>query len=228
MAHYNAVLFDLDNTLFDYDTASATAFRQTLETEGIHGDFDAIYADYHRINMELWEKLEARELDLKTLQVLRFKLLGDRYDWQTMDWAKISARYLKHLGREAVLYPDTRMILDALTENYILGVLTNGIETVQRERMLRSGLGDRFKSFVISSAYGITKPDPRIFRIALDTMSVSAGETLYVGDSVTSDMAGAANAGIDFCWFNPGRQPAPSDGCYRYQIAQLKELLDIL
>ena len=215
MRRYSAILFDLDNTLFDYDTASANALGNALTSEGLTGDFSAIYSDYHSINMALWEQLEADEIDLDTLQIRRFEQLGELYHWRGINWAGMSDRYLDYLSREAVLYADTRSTLATLFQEYRLGVLTNGIEPVQRERMARSGLETYFSAFVISSVHGIAKPDPRIFRIALETMDVPARETLYVGDSVSSDMAGAAAAGIDFCWINPHRQSPPSGAFFR-------------
>jgi len=228
MKRYRAVLFDLDNTLFDYDTAACNALRTTLLGTGISDDFKAAYADYHAINMRLWEELEAGETDLETLKVRRFQALGRHRGWPELDWAALGADYLRNLSEEAVLYPDTVPVLRTLAPHYILGILTNGIADVQITRMARSGLRHLFASFIISSQYGTAKPDPEIFTIAFNDMNVSVSDTLYVGDSVTSDMQGAINAGVDFCWLTSGDTRHGIPGGYRYRIGQLTALIDIL
>jgi FMN phosphatase YigB (HAD superfamily) len=81
---------------------------------------------------------------------------------------------------------------------------------------------------VISEEVGIAKPDPRIFAPALRAVGVEAGDVLYVGDSVTSDMAAARNAGMDFCWLNPDGAPVPAGQAARFIIADIRELPGLL
>ncbi|MDD8012988.1 MAG: HAD-IA family hydrolase, partial [Acidobacteriota bacterium] len=84
-----------------------------------------------------------------------------------------------------------------------------------------------FRSIVISEEVGIAKPDPCIFRPALEKLGVKAGDVLYAGDSVTSDMAAARNAGIDFCWLNPGDAPVPAGFAPLFIIRSIKEFPDL-
>ncbi|MBN1295719.1 YjjG family noncanonical pyrimidine nucleotidase [bacterium] len=232
---YRAILFDLDNTLFDYDSSAQAALIGALEEIGRVADGDDrsalradIYADYHHINAELWKQLENGELDLNELRIHRFQRLFDHRGWSDTDWETFSRRYLDRLASDVRMLPGACRVLTALHHRYTLGVLTNGIAGVQRERIRLSGLAGCFTAVVISGEYGFAKPDPRIFSIALDHLHSPRSQTLFVGDSVTSDMAGADRAGIDFCWFNPENTPHPGMYTTRYCIRRLDDLLDIL
>ena len=108
----------------------------------------------------------------------------------------------------------------ALAEKFPLALVTNGIASVQNKRFAASPITPYFKAIVISEEVGIAKPDPRIFEPALQKIGVAAADVLYVGDSVSSDMAAARNAGMDFCWLNPGGAPVPDGHSPAYVIAQ--------
>jgi len=99
---------------------------------------------------------------------------------------------------------------------------------VQRRRFAASPITKFFSSIVISEEVGVAKPDPAIFNNALSELSVDADRVLMIGDSTTSDMAAAGNAGMDFCWYNPGGKEAPEGHAYSYAIENLAELCDIL
>ncbi len=102
--------------------------------------------------------------------------------------------------------------------------ITNGIASVQRRRFAASPITRFFKSVVISEEIGIAKPDPRIFEPALREVGVAATDVLFVGDSVTSDMAAARNAGMDFIWLNPSGGPVPDGFAPVCVIRDIREL----
>jgi HAD superfamily hydrolase (TIGR01549 family) len=95
-------------------------------------------------------------------------------------------------------------VLRALGERYRLGVVTNGIDCVQRSRLAASGLAPLFETVVTSQGCGFAKPDPRILHVALDALSVSARHAVYVGDDPAVDGAAARAAGVPFVWMNRG------------------------
>jgi len=110
----------------------------------------------------------------------------------------------------------------ALGRSYRLGVVTNGIDRVQRSRLAVAGLAPFFEVVVTSAGSGYTKPDPRILHVALDEMGVSPRHALYVGDDPAIDGAAARAAGVGFCWMDPGRRrggPRP-----RFRVRSLREL----
>jgi HAD superfamily hydrolase (TIGR01509 family) len=137
---------------------------------------------------------------------------------------RISVFYLEALSGQPQLFPGALATVRALAKAYPLALITNGIASVQRRRFGASPITRYFQAVVISEEVGIAKPDPRIFAPALRTIGVEARDVLYVGDSVTSDMAAARNAGMDFCWLNPAGAPIPAGHAAKHVIAGITEL----
>jgi len=117
-------------------------------------------------------------------------------------------------------------VLRRLRARYALGVVTNGIDRVQRSRLAVSGLASLFDTVVTSQGCGFAKPDPRILHAALDAMRVTPRHALYVGDDPATDGAAASAAGVTFVWMDRGlpvrgRRP-------RRRVRSLRELEDLL
>jgi HAD superfamily hydrolase (TIGR01509 family) len=117
-------------------------------------------------------------------------------------------------------------VLQRLRREFRLGVVTNGIDRVQRSRLRVSGIAPFFEVVVTSQGCGFAKPDPRILRVALEAMGVAPRSALYVGDDVATDGSAAAAAGVPFCWLDDGsslngRRP-------RRRIQHLRELEGLL
>ncbi len=221
---YRAIFFDADDTLFDYPKAERAAVRACIREFRIPLGLGKFIASYRRHNKEVWQAFERGETDQATLRVERFRLLAAEYGFADLPVEKLSVFYLDALADQPHLYPGALAAIRALAGTYPLAMITNGIALVQRKRFGASPITKYFRAVVISEEVGIAKPDPRIFAPALQAIGVEAGDVLYVGDSVTSDMAAARNAGMDFCWLNPGRVPVPAGHAPRYVIADIKEL----
>ncbi len=225
MKRYRGFLFDADNTLFDYDRAEREALTETLR-EALPGVFlETALAAYHEINAAFWRRFEQGEIGLAALKPGRFRALFDSLG-AGGDETLISTRYLERLSMRAYFLPHAREVVEELSRSASLGLVTNGIGMVQRGRLERSGIGDRFRAIIISEELGMQKPDPRFFRAAIAAMSIPAEELLCVGDNPGSDVAGARAAGIDACWFSPdGRSwPGPGDPPSMV-ISDLRELV---
>jgi 2-haloacid dehalogenase len=108
-------------------------------------------------------------------------------------------------------------------------IITNGLADVQRPRFARSAIGDCFADLVISEEVGAAKPHNRIFDIAFEKMQFpKQDEVLIIGDSLSSDIEGGNNYGIDTCWFNPQREPGNEEVEPTYEITALGELLGLV
>ncbi len=225
---YSALLFDLDGTLLDYEASSFRAFRETFEALDIHTPMKRFYDEYHAINLKYWQRFENKEISSERLRVDRFRDLIDTSDIIQADPAKISEDYLSSLSCQVDYLPESCEILRRLAGKWKIGILTNGISHVQRGRLARCAFKDLLSAVVISDEHGIAKPDPAVFEIALAELNCGRSEVLFVGDSINSDMAGAANAGIDFCWYNPGDTDLPQHFSPKYIIKSLSELLSLL
>jgi YjjG family noncanonical pyrimidine nucleotidase len=223
-AAYKAVFFDADDTLFDYPRAERTAVGACLREFRLRIEPQKFIDSYRRHNLAVWQAFERGETDQAALRVERFRRVAAEFGISDLPVERVSAFYLDALSGQPHLFPGALTTVRALAKTYPLALVTNGIAAVQRRRFAASPITRHFRSVVISEEVGIAKPDPRIFAPALQKIGVEAGDVLYVGDSVTSDMAAARNAGMDFCWLNPTGAPVPAGRAARFIIADITEL----
>ena len=222
---YKSVFFDADDTLFDYPRAERAAMRACLGAFGIRIGLPVFVASYRRHNLALWQAFERGETDQAALRVERFRRVAAEFALPDLPLDRMSTFYLDALSRQPHLYSGALTTVRTLAKKYPLALVTNGIASVQRRRFGASPITRYFRSVIISEELGIAKPDPRIFDPALREVGVEAADVLYVGDSVTSDMAAARNAGMDFCWLNPDGEavpPGPPPVCV---IRDIREIL---
>jgi YjjG family noncanonical pyrimidine nucleotidase len=224
---YRDLLFDADGTLFDYDRAEAWAVAQTLGLYGLAFKPDHIQL-YRQVNDPLWDAFERGEISQERLKVLRFELFFDALGYD-VDAAAFSTAYSGQLGEATFLIDGAEEVVAALSDDYRLFIITNGLADVQHPRFNNSTIGRYFLDWVISEEVGFAKPDPRIFDIAFERMGRPNKErVLIIGDSFSSDMAGGIAYGIDTCWYNPaGREADPSLSA-TYEIRELAGLLHLL
>jgi 2-haloacid dehalogenase len=230
-ARYKSVFFDADDTLFDYPRAERAAMRACLREFGLRVDLGKFVETYRRHNLDLWRAFERGDTDQATLRVERFRRVASEFGIPGLPLDRISVFYLEALSGQPQLFPGALATVRRLAKTLPLALITNGIASVQRRRFGASPITRYFQSVVISEEVGIAKPDPRIFEPALRTIGVEAGDVLYVGDSVTSDMAAARNAGMDFCWLNPNgaaAPPGPPPVCVISVIRELSGRRDII
>jgi YjjG family noncanonical pyrimidine nucleotidase len=221
---YKGVFFDADDTLFDYPRAERAALRACLREYRLSVGLGTFLDAYRRHNHDVWREFERGEIDQAALRVERFRRVAGELGLPDSPLDAISVYYLEALSGQPQLLPGALATVRSLARTYPLALVTNGIASVQRRRFAASTITRHFRAVVISEEVGIAKPDPRIFEPALRETGLAAGEVLYVGDSVTSDMAAARNAGMDFCWLNPGRAPVPDGYAPAFIIAAIKEL----
>ncbi len=223
---YSTLLFDADGTLFDYDTAESKALAATFSDSGLL--FTDDYANtYRRVNGRMWADFERGLISQEALRSERFALLFQAIKVDA-DPLAFSEAYQANLGRAADLIPGSVELLDALHGRYRLLLISNGIPEVQYSRLALSPLEPYFEAIIISGEIGIAKPHPGIFDAAFQAMGYPAKEeTLIIGDSLTSDIQGGLNYGIDSCWYNPEGRPANPDITPTYEIRTLGQLLTI-
>jgi len=136
----------------------------------------------------------------------------------------LSCTYAEERRARYLLYPDALPLLEQLGREYRLGLVTNGPCDLQCDKIERAGLKGRFGCTIISREVGVMKPDPRIFRLALEQLEVSPAEAVFVGDSLWHDVKGARAAGIRAVWANYDSKPAPNDALPDRAIGSLAEL----
>jgi 2-haloacid dehalogenase len=225
--HYPWLFFDADGTLFDYNRAEATAFRKAFDL--LKFQFEDSYLDtYQKINSELWKALERHEIQPADLRVRRFELLLEALQLSgSAD--DLNVAYVEQLGLCTDLIDGAYEVLETLYPSSRIVIVTNGLEAVQRNRLRYSTIRPFIAELIISEEVGAAKPHPAFFDAAFArTGNPSKSGVLIIGDSLTSDMQGGANYGIDTCWFNPSGQGKPEGLSITYEIGHLLELLDVI
>jgi 2-haloacid dehalogenase len=224
---YRWLLFDADGTLFDYDKAEAYALRTTFREFGL--EYESHYLDVYRpINAQIWLDFEKGLISAESVKADRFQQLFDAIGVAS-DAQSFSARYLKNLGDSAELIEGAENLIQALHGRVSLMLITNGLKDVQRSRLARSAIAECFADIVISEEVDTAKPHPGIFDAAFARMGgPRKEEVLLIGDSLTADIRGGNEYGIDTCWYNPEGRTPDSGLRIGYEIRHLEELLDIL
>ena len=220
---YSTVLFDLDHTLLDSNTSEAEAFHYTLVSHGIDSPrryFDA----YARINRALWAAVERGEITPDEVRVARFATFVEELGLAA-DPARMAEAFVTGLGDFGELYDGAIPVLEAAGESARLVLVTNGLSDVQRARIRRLDIERYFAAIVISAEVGVAKPAAGIFDFAFEALSWPDRATaLIVGDSISSDIEGGANYGIDTCWYNPQLGQRPAEPAITHEISNLGEL----
>jgi len=225
---YEIIIFDADETLFDFKLSEKEAFKNAMLEFDIEYDESHHLKVYQRINAAIWREFEEGLITQERLKVERFRRLSDslKVQFNEQEFAK---SYMKHLAQASFLYPDSMTLVENLHKDYTLTIVTNGLKDVQEHRIRKSEISKYFKDIVISEEVAISKPDPKIFELALNNVKHSDKKrVLIVGDSLTSDIQGGINAGIDTCWYNPGKKVNMTDIKPTYEISCLMELKTIL
>ena len=229
---YEAILFNLDDTLISLSGCEAAALQRTLRNSALAdtlpADFTEVSAAYAKASATYWRQRAA--LDITREQVLEFAfrefLAQIVADIALAD--ALAQQFWVEFCRSAVFNPGARETLRRLSESYRLGVITNGYIDSQRGRLEATEMTMMFEVILISEEVGIAKPDLCIFNLALSRLELPPEAVLYVGDSIAHDYQGARAAGIDFCHYCPnplndmGLQPV------KFRISRLAELLDLL
>lgn len=183
---------------------------------------------FQRINDAVWEQYRRGLISQPSLARERFRQLLVHLGSDPLQAEALGASYLDELSSRGELMPGCRRALLSLARRYRLGIVTNGIDRVQRSRLRASGLEGHFGVIVTSQSCGFAKPDPRIFGPALQTLGLGPRQVLYVGDDAYVDGAAAAAAGIPFIWIDRGIPLARGVRRPRRRVASLAELAQAL
>lgn len=232
---YRILLFDADNTLLDFDANEEESFRSMIEELGETWT-EEIYETYRKLNTELWKRIERGEITVAEGVNRRFSDLMAHYGKQVdgRQWEQV---YRKHLNQGVQEIPQVHEVLRTLNEQgYQMYVVTNGVEETQTSRMSRSGLDRYFRQLFISGKIGAGKPSKEFFDyVKSHVEGFDESEALVIGDSLTSDIKGGADAGIDTCWFCRNKTEGEREAELRerdirptYIIGELTEIFKIL
>ncbi|MBV7332956.1 YjjG family noncanonical pyrimidine nucleotidase [Chloroflexi bacterium TSY] len=225
--NYTWLLFDADGTLFDFEQSEAVSLQQSIEQLGYPYEQDYL-TTYREVNRKIWNDFEQGKLAQAELKVKRFELFLERVKVDIQP-ETFSQHYLGNLANGTYLLEGSEEIIKALSTSYRLLIMTNGLKEVQRSRLEKSTLHNYIDELIVSDEIGVAKPQAGIFDVAFAAMGhPQKAETLIIGDSLSSDIAGGINYGIDTCWYNPDKKRRPDGLTITYEINGLTELMELL
>ena len=226
--NYPYLLFDADDTLFDFPKAADRAFRCLCEAHEIP-DTPETRKLYHNINLELWGAFDRGEVTKDFLVLERFHRFLSALHLDR-DPVACNRDYLAALGMGVFPLPHAETVCKALKERgHTLYILTNAVASVQRSRLNGSVFADYITDAFISEDAGASKPSSAYFDYVFSRVPALTHENcLVIGDSLTADIQGANNAHLPCCWFNRHGAEPPKDLHIDYEIHDLLELLDIV
>jgi putative hydrolase of the HAD superfamily len=221
------VFFDLDHTLWDFDKNSALAFQRVFQAYPISVPLESFLEVYEPVNFNYWKAFRedrVTKLELRRGRLIdSFDLLGLSYNIETIDG--MSDAYIDELPGNNHLFNGTIELLSYLQEKYTLHIITNGFSEVQHIKLEKSMLAPFFKTVTSSEEVGVKKPNPLVFKKALQKARVSPQNTIMIGDTFEADILGGEGVGMDTIFFNY-RKEAPKTG-YKV-VAHLLEIKSLL
>ena len=227
---YRCLLFDLDHTLWDYETNSREALSELyadfeLNKKGI--EEEKFLQTFYVINNELWDQYDRGLLHRDVIRNERFHriLLALGVNEYEMS-LRLSHEYISESPKKKNLIEGCRETLDYLHPKYPMVIVTNGFDEIQSTKLSSSGIDHYFKSIVTSARAGYKKPAREIFEFALRENNVLPAEAIMIGDNLLTDIAGAVNANIDTVFFNPNKTQHETK--VNHEIKTLAELTNLL
>lgn len=225
---YSLFLFDLDDTLLDFKESERKSFYLAIQSLGINNGLDDLFKQYQVENSALWKLFEQAKTTKEHLKVERFRKIFEA-NGISVDPNLASTRYLDTLPETVVLIDQAAELIRQLKTMGEVGIITNGIESVQSKRIANSALAGLFDFVAVSETCGFAKPDVRFFEYTVKLARHFRPEsTIIIGDRLEADILGANNFGIDSCWFNPHQLPGSPKIKPTYEVSHLSQILTAL
>ena len=221
------LFLDLDDTILDFHKAEHIALSKTLRFFGLEPE-EAVLFRYSHINRQHWERLERKELTREQVLVGRFAALFAEYGINA-DPEQVARKYEDFLSIGHYFLPGAEEAVKSLSQKYKLYMASNGTAKVQAGRLKSANISQYFREIFVSQEIGVNKPDKLYFdRCAQRIPGYDPQKAMIVGDSLTSDIQGGINAGIQTVWVNPAHKPHPEYITPDYEIEALWQLPELL
>jgi 2-haloacid dehalogenase len=222
---YHIYLLDIDNTLLDFDATEIKSFHTLLNSYEISYE-EELFTQYKKINKNFWALLEQGKVDKDTVRTGRFIEFFGSINL-TFDAEEAERRFQSYLSDGADMMPNAKETVIRLKEaGKKIYSASNGVYETQVKRLKAAGLYDYFEEMFVSEKVGFEKPNKSFFDYCFDHIKdFDPLKTIMVGDSLTSDIQGAINSGIDSCFYDPRGGSAAAKATHT--ISDLNELLSL-
>ena len=231
MRTYRHIFFDLDHTLWDFESNSKSTLHDIfdkyyLQLPGVTS-YEAFEEQYHIHNDFYWEEFHHSRITRDELRRIRFVKTLEDFNIVNEELAlHLAEVYLNILPTKTALIDEAHDVLIYLKTKYDLHIITNGFDEIQHKKLHHSGLDKYFHHIITSELSGSKKPNKEIFKYAFHTTGATVLDSIFIGDSIEADIKGAKNAGMDHVFFNPKKTKHTET--VMYEIADLRELKKIL
>ena len=226
---YKYLLWDIDGTVLDFVASEKYAIETLFFKYKLGECTDEMLQIYSKINRKYWEALERKEMTKPEILVGRFREFFEVMGIDTKLAEQFNKDYQVTLGDCIVFSEHAKELLQDQKEKYVLIAATNGTKIAQTKKLKNSGLDQIFHGIYISENVGFEKPSIEYFQYIFEKENITdTKEVLIIGDSLTSDMQGGVNIGIDTCWYNPKHKENTDSIPVTYEIDSLSKLSIIL
>ena len=231
---YKILLIDLDNTLLDFDLAQRKALVKTLEKYGVEPSNENVEL-FRKINTFYWEEYEKGNITKPELLVRRFDEFFSIFKLKR-DCEEANTSFLLELSYGSDIIENADVVLEKLFSKVDIYAVTNGVYNTQKRRVEESGLRKYFSDIFVSEKIGYQKPRKEFFDFVFESLSNKYDidnninnlkeKAIVVGDSLSADIIGGIEYGLDTCWYNP--KGKTTDLKPTYIINNILSLLDII
>ena len=208
MKQYKHLIFDLDHTLWDFNTNSTATLKELFKNYDLASSLkcdDAQFIEYYLVvNAQLWHLYNQHKVTKDELRTKRFELVLAHFNVFDKKIAlQLDSDYIAICPERTTLIHGTKEILQMFQEKYTLHILTNGFKETQFRKLKACNILHHFDKIITSECSGHNKPHRKMFTYALNEMNASYKECIMIGDNLKTDIQGAKNVGMDQVFFNP-------------------------
>jgi putative hydrolase of the HAD superfamily len=231
MKKYRHLFFDLDRTLWDFESNSVLALEEIFAKKKIGEISGALFHDFHVFykdyNHHLWDLYKHGKVKKEFLRVERFRGALKHFGIESEELAEqVAQDYVNISPQKTKLFPNSIEVVSQLSRKYQLHIITNGFSEVQFIKLEKSGLSPFFTHVITSEMVGVQKPHGQVFQYSLEKAGALTEDSLMIGDDQDSDIRGAREMGIDQVFVDYRHEELI--GKPTYHIHELKSLLDFL
>lgn len=228
MMKYKYLIFDLDDTLLDFQTGEHEGLVKVMSDVQVPDMTDAL-AKYAVINRKLWQAYEQGDITKQHIQNTRFEALLEELGMDG-DGLAMEKAYRQELNNNNHVLPGAEELLQKLKEQgYVLIAGTNGETQTQKSRLKNTGFGQYFDQVYISDELGVAKPNIGFYEpIFKANADMNTDNTVMIGDGIPSDMRGGINVGLNTIWVNLKNATLPTDMNITSEVHSLTELGQLL
>ncbi len=207
----NHVFFDLDNTLWDHKGNSERTLKKMFSQYNIQTKYHITFEEWHTVFYEkneiLWAQLRDQEIDKNYLREHRFRNSFEHFNIFNSELNQsFESNYLKNMTLEKGLVPGAVELLNYLKPNYKLHIITNGFIEVSSQKIETSDLKGFFQTLTCADEVGVRKPNPKIFRLAIDKAKAKPNESTLIGDDWIADIVGGDSFGLKTIFLNRNKE----------------------